>query len=440
MSKKFLISEEEKNYIINLYGNKGIVLNEQVSGQIGNTQFTGQIGKNGASLRTKTKTGQETSVNIGDSKSSFIYQVNEILSGKVTSTGMSNAQLLSGIIDRMLFYINKNKGLVDGKLDEESKQYWNQLTDIIQKENWTKGDVKKAEEIVKKGPGFYATPLVGDVCMKVTSNEVKRIAITRGETKGPDTTVTATTEYPSITTITPDTVQTDQWFPNNEWELTNTGKQQIYQLYIQPLIDIRNSETQKNKDVQVLFCAQSINIDSSCSRFKNTGKAANLSFEQLATYRANSANTYLLEQLTNFGVVGCQANELPKPTINPKGENGDGTSGPNPPTTVNPEDKGGQKSFAQYRYTKITVQYGINITIPGGTEQSVGVMPGDVTPYYTVTYFKDEVKYKQWKLNWGFRIPQGTPPSVKSGKKISCPTWNKSVASPSMKRRLPGSK
>ena len=227
MSKRFLISEEEKSYIVNLYGDKGIVLNEQVSGKIGNTEFNAQVGKNSAMLSTKTKTGQETAVNIGDNKTSFTYQVNEILSGKVSPINMSKAQMLSNIIKDMLFYINKNKGLVDGKLDEDSKQYWKEMTDLVQKENWIKDDVKKAEEIVKKGYVFYATPLVGDVCRKVTSNEVKRIAITRGETQGPGITVTATTEFPSITTITPDTVQTDQWFPNNEWELTNTGKQQI---------------------------------------------------------------------------------------------------------------------------------------------------------------------------------------------------------------------
>lgn len=79
-----------------------------------------------------------------------------------------------------------------------------------------------------------------------------------------------------------------------------------------------------------------ISITTSSSRFRNTGDYENKSFKQLSQDRTNSAYNFVTQMLTEKGFKFSQFS----PTLNFDGENGDGSSGPNPPEGYNYVDVG----------------------------------------------------------------------------------------------------
>ena len=70
-------------------------------------------------------------------------------------------------------------------------------------------------------------------------------------------------------------------------------------------------------------------IFTSASRARNGGQAAKWSFKELSECRAKAMATYINAAFATIGVT------MPAPTIDSNGENGDGSSGPNPPYPFN---------------------------------------------------------------------------------------------------------
>jgi outer membrane protein OmpA-like peptidoglycan-associated protein len=79
-----------------------------------------------------------------------------------------------------------------------------------------------------------------------------------------------------------------------------------------------------------------LSIETSASRYRNTGEAANLSFLELSQQRAEAAKNSFMEIANSLGFDTKNT----QVTINDKGKNGDGSSGPNPPEP-NPYVDGG---------------------------------------------------------------------------------------------------
>jgi hypothetical protein len=79
-----------------------------------------------------------------------------------------------------------------------------------------------------------------------------------------------------------------------------------------------------------------ITIDTSSSRFRNTGDYSNKTFKQLSEDRTNSAYKFITEMLTEKGFKFSNFT----PVLNSNGGNGDGSSGPNPPEGYNYVDGG----------------------------------------------------------------------------------------------------
>jgi outer membrane protein OmpA-like peptidoglycan-associated protein len=79
-----------------------------------------------------------------------------------------------------------------------------------------------------------------------------------------------------------------------------------------------------------------LSIETSASRYRNTGEAANLSFLELSQQRAEAAKNSFMEIANSLGFDTKNT----QVTINAKGKNGDGSSGPNPPEP-NPYVDGG---------------------------------------------------------------------------------------------------
>ena len=71
-------------------------------------------------------------------------------------------------------------------------------------------------------------------------------------------------------------------------------------------------------------------INSSASRFRNTGDAEQYSFAQLSKLRNDWVKEFIMQRLDQLGItVWCSTQNNIQQNIN--GVNGDGTSGPNPP-------------------------------------------------------------------------------------------------------------
>jgi len=126
-------------------------------------------------------------------------------------------------------------------------------------------------------------------------------------------------------------------YVNNEWDVTQNFENLFNERVIKPMVEIRK------KYPNIQFNLLELSVETSASRYRNTGRAQNLTFTQLSGYRNNSAKDYIIASLNDAGVKETD-------TVTPKqtylGSNGDGTTGPNPPEPNQYVD-GGQVPMTQ---------------------------------------------------------------------------------------------
>jgi hypothetical protein len=85
-------------------------------------------------------------------------------------------------------------------------------------------------------------------------------------------------------------------------------------------------------------------IATSASRYRNTGEAQQMNFKELSQARGESVYSYIVNQLSSLVPDISTVNV----TLNSNGRNGDGSSGPNPPSPNKFSDGGGDpNSFKQ---------------------------------------------------------------------------------------------
>ncbi len=164
-----------------------------------------------------------------------------------------------------------------------------------------------------------------------------------------------------------------QLYVNNQWEVSP----EFVNSFKINVIDKIDLVKQINPNIPVSLI--SLDIQTSASRYRNTGQAAELSFQELSGYRNNSAKDYILATLQENGVTNIDA---VTPTQQYLGGNGDGTTGPNPPepnayvnsgnvkmntTPTEPRDKFGEphatpEEYDQYRYLKVSIR--LSATLP----------------------------------------------------------------------------
>ena len=85
-------------------------------------------------------------------------------------------------------------------------------------------------------------------------------------------------------------------------------------------------------------------IATSASRYRNTGEAKQMDFKELSQARAESVYSYIVNELSSLVPDISTVNV----TLNSNGRNGDGSSGPNPPSPNQFSDGGGDpNSFKQ---------------------------------------------------------------------------------------------
>lgn len=141
-----------------------------------------------------------------------------------------------------------------------------------------------------------------------------------------------------------------QYFPDNEWVVNDNFKKDFKEQVLDKLIEKKNQGVIEN--------LLTLNIDTSCSRLRNgipqfspgfeKWKKINkrITFPELSKERNNAAKNYVLEQLKNIGINTDKV----KITQNIKGDNLDGTSGPDYTGT-------NRVSYDKYKFLKINLGF-----------------------------------------------------------------------------------
>lgn len=221
---------------------------------------------------------------------------------------------------------------------------------------------------------------------------------------------------------------TSNFFANNSWAISDTFKKYVQDEIISPLQNI-TTEAESVTGQKPMFYVEEFDIDSSVSRFRNTitnsgepikpgtENPDRMSFETLAEKRAQSAFSYIKQQLISNGLVPENGFEAAKIDINSKGENGDGSSGPDPYVEGNKLVKSGEYGnlaevfkdptftgpYAKYRYTKIKLKIGmLPIGYTDGTPESEPTPDTEVEKQnWEFKFFWDDVKY-----DFDFTLPK----------------------------------
>lgn len=243
------------------------------------------------------------------------------------------------------------------------------------------------------------------------------------------------------TVILPSTVVQQDFFENNSWRLKPAGENEFYQTFITPYKAALENLRQTYPNAGI--CVQSMFFEASASRFRNQGAAEDLSFEQLSEARARGVEDYLMNKYGELGAKWCTGER--NTTINAKGQNGDGSSGPNPPkgytflpkgVTYNfnnfvlpseldktleskrkqfgeplPADRGGEKAYEQFRYVRPTVKIQLFYD-----EETPGA-PIDVEPERTPPTKIIDPGQKYWAALYTWKFTFGGGGSGGSGKR-----------------------
>jgi len=124
-------------------------------------------------------------------------------------------------------------------------------------------------------------------------------------------------------------------FVDNKFDVTDKVKTELQN----KVFNVIKKAQQSVPGIQISLV--SMYVETSASRFRNTGEpAGSMTFKELAEARANTTATYISDELKVLGVTNVDESPktlnfaAKKTESNPDG-NGDGTSGPNPPEGFN---------------------------------------------------------------------------------------------------------
>lgn len=120
-------------------------------------------------------------------------------------------------------------------------------------------------------------------------------------------------------------------FADNAWVVTPEFESRLNTEVLEPLRQIAES-MKYNADMSApKFFLKALEIHTSCSRYRNTGAAAAMTFKQLSQARNNAAKDYIIKKLTELGVLIDGDTSITQDWV---GGNGDGSTGPNPPKGI----------------------------------------------------------------------------------------------------------
>lgn len=236
--------------------------------------------------------------------------------------------------------------------------------------------------------------------------------------------------------------KTSDVFPNNSWEVGNDLKNHVKQIKDSIISTLKaNPGTVAKIPSRFTLSGSTTSenpytISTSASRIRNTVQAENMSFAQLSQRRAESVAEYINQELSSLV-------ELPEPVINANGENGDGSSGPNPPSGYQFFNKQGKlissgdegrndygepirnlKEYEQYKYCKFSI-------VVMFESESVGTSPEGSDATHTIGEWRLRINRKKkfkinirWPWEWDWSWLKSRQKKQSGGGKQPCVAYN----------------
>lgn len=408
MRNLFEISEEEKNQIRGLHesykSKPGTSLNEQ-GGRVSGVKMTdsGSIGLS----RTKTKetdtiTGQE-----GVGQEDYFDPNSEADKAEALQyynnpKSSWNSYITDYILDRIKWWDYSSKRAFNKIMTDVPQIMFNVVAEIKRKD----GDSAaiKAQRVVIEDLG-------------------ETTKTTESIPKPPDI------QYPGFNTDDVDKGTSD-FFADNSWTPTENMKSYVQSYIIAPIVQIYEDAKNKTGETPVIFL-KNLNVNSSVSRFLNSidnqgnkipigENPDRMSFETLSEKRADASIQYLKEVLSPY--VKWDDTIVTK---NTKGENNDGSSGPDPykeaENLINAkkfrdyksvfDSTGFRQKYEPYKYTKFDIVVGV-VPIPPKTETE------EPTPGKEIKEqnFKFLFFYEETDWDFQFKLPKFSFKYTSSGK------------------------
>ena len=220
------------------------------------------------------------------------------------------------------------------KLDSKSEKRWNNEDKQYNAKGWvmTPQNQKELFQIFKDyllewsqdNPKLFRE--ASNSYIKVAKKYFSKINLKN--VKGPDEVIELEDEFEEEFCPIPPVILPLELFAFGEGEFdpfenNSTALKSDLTNEIDKLIDIIAKFKDENKGYD--YKVTEYKIFTSASRARNGGAVKDWSFEKLSSARANSVKQYVDGKLSSIGV------QTISPTIDSKGTNGDGSSGPNPP-------------------------------------------------------------------------------------------------------------
>jgi hypothetical protein len=234
------------------------------------------------------------------------------------------------------FLTNNEKSMLS-LMDSTSKDNWNTIK--ADKDN-KKFAVYALEYFLKQQPKIgYTEILVGE-----NQNAIKDIV---------DPTKKVIPDEPKNNLVRlniPGNFDASNLFKDNHWEIEYAPD------FVKMVNTIANGIADQietmNPKLKWKAYLQELYLYSSCSRFRNSKGASDLSFQELSKRRLETGRDYIIETFKKIGVIIDDSTDITLDYMAKKSDkvpfgNGDGSSGPNPPT-----NDGGFVPLGDYPMTK----------------------------------------------------------------------------------------
>jgi len=215
-------------------------------------------------------------------------------------------------------FLKNNEGTMVSKMDSDSKTNWEELKNDPESIAYAVLSLEQFQNTYKKFKWKH-------VLVDKEETIEKKIEIIEIEAAAEEDDVKDDNAIELGETF-PIDGPSNNFFVDNKWEVTDVFKEKLNEEVIQP-IKLMAEEMRELED-QPKFFLQTLNIITSCSRFRNTLDAKDMSFMDLSKARNDAAKKYIIEELQNVGVLVDSDSQISQEI---DGENGDGSSGPNPP-------------------------------------------------------------------------------------------------------------
>ena len=219
-------------------------------------------------------------------------------------------------------YLAQNEAKIMERMSETSKKHWAEIKADPKIKGYA---VVALEKFLQSDPNYHWQYVFCDNEAGI-KQEFQRIPKLPANAEAP-----ADTNGINMPIEFPMNGPSNTLFADNAWAPTPDFETRLNTEVIEPLKQIAASMVYNKNMSEPKFFLRSIEIHTSCSRYRNTGAAAQMTFDALSKARNNAAKDFIVKKLAEIGVTVDQDTQI---TQDWKGGNGDGSTGPNPPAPI----------------------------------------------------------------------------------------------------------